>query len=113
MIDKGKLRKRLDAMLELPSDWDGFGTEPLNPKVHTVAHNLFDLLSESLFGLKIFVGPIDAGSLYLEFDLNRKIIEMTIMEDGMIHYNEIIAGVEVGSGSFFLEKSHLDALLSG
>lgn len=100
-------------MLILPVDWDGFGTSPICDKVHNIATQMLNFLPESLFGLQIFVGVNNEGSLYLEFDLNRKTVEMTILEDGTIHYDEIIAGVIVGSGSFLLTKEHLNRIVAG
>lgn len=112
MIDKKSLIERLKAMVELPSDWDGFGTEPLDPRVYSVASKLIDIVPDSCFGLQIFVGVNNPGSLYLEFDLNRKRIEMTILDTGIIHFDETIAGNLVGSGSFHLSADAVKELLN-
>lgn len=111
MIDKDTLRRRLDAMVHLPEDWDGFGTGPISEKVFIVANQLVDFLGESLFGCQFFVGVQTPGSLFIEFDLNRKILEMTIAPDGLIHCDEFIAGKHCGSDSFYLDRDRLQSLL--
>jgi hypothetical protein len=112
VINKNKLTSRLDEMLMLPLDWDGFGTTPISPKVHCIARQMIEFLPVTLYGLKIFVGVNNEGSLFMEFDLNHKFVEMTIMPDGTIHYDEVVAGVQIGSGSFYLNKEQLDSILS-
>lgn len=111
MIDRDMLRKRLDMMVHLTEDWDGFGTSPINEKVFLVASELVNFLSDSLFRCQMFVGVQTPGSLYIEFDLNRKLIEMTIAPDGLIHCDEYIAGIHSGSDSFYLNRTHLQSLL--
>lgn len=112
VIDKNALLERLDRMLELPHDWDGWGSEPISDKVHKIGREIVESLNESIFGVKIFVGVQIDQSLYLEFDLVHKRIEMTVGPDGIISFEEIMGTVPVASGSFFMNPKTLNDILS-
>lgn len=111
MINKAALQKRLDKMVELAPDWDGFDSQPITDKVHHTATRMLDSLSEAVFGMQIFVGVITPGSLYIEFDLNHKLVEVTISPDGMMFCEEYMAGVHCGSAVFVPDADKLREIL--
>jgi hypothetical protein len=112
MIDRKNLISRLEMMAELPPDWDGFGSISVDPKVVIIGKQLINMLPNSTHDVKIFVGVNNPGSLYMEVDLKRKLVEITILNDGVLHFHEIAAGQIVGNGACFLTQSSVEDLLS-
>jgi hypothetical protein len=109
-----KMKERLDQMMWLPADWDGFGTVTITQKVYGLGKQLLDFVepNTNITDIRVMVGVDPPESLFVTVNLGSRLIEMTITNDGMVLYDEFIGSIGVGSGSFYISKQMVESILS-
>lgn len=112
-LDKKALKDRIEQMFWLEKDWDGCGSLPISKKVYDISKQMIDLIDVNTeVKIKIFVGVVVEGSLYLEANRGDNKIELTVNPDGIIDYNEINNDNIVSSGTFVLSPETINSILA-
>jgi len=113
-MDFKYLNDRLDQMVWLLPDWDGFGSVPITSKVYDVGKHLLSLIegNNNITSFKIFVGVDEPGTLVIYAKMCNHSVDMIIKTDGSIDYEEFQTGKSIGNGSFYLSKSVLETIFS-
>jgi len=83
MIDKKLCMKTLDEFAAFKYDWDSYGAEPFNKKHLNKVKSFINDLKEDI--PQPWVVPCLNGSIQLEWNINKKHLEIEITEE-----NEII-----------------------
>lgn len=112
MVNKDKLYTRLEEMLNLPSDWDGCGSEPIKSNVYAICKKIVEFIHPEVDSVKFFVGITTPGTASVEIIYLLKTFEFTITLDGTIFFDEYLADIHLGSGSFFISRKKLQEILS-
>lgn len=100
-------------MLCLTENWDGFGTGPISDPVYRIAKRLVILLDrDDVKEARVFVGVNTPGSLFVVVDQLCRQIEMTVVDNGDIFFDEFIGGVYSGAGMFVMSDERIEALLN-
>jgi hypothetical protein len=102
-------------MRNLPADWDGFGTGPICQKSHDVGVDFFQFLGsfKGILSISIVVGVETEGTLLSDIHLDDRVIKIEIDCEGVTHYDDIVGGVNIGSGSFYFTQDAVRELLNG
>ena len=113
-MDFKKLQDRLDQMVWLPPNWDGFETAPINPKVYDISKKMIEYLNDNhnVMNIHILVGVDIPGSLIAVVHIDSRYVEMVVTPSGTIDYEEFMASIRVGSGSFYLSKTMIDSIFN-
>ena len=77
--------KRLNEVLELPENWDSYGSRPVT---RVAGDRAMEILTRSdiEYFLAPRVVPVSGGGLQLEWKSNNRSLEIEILDDGSIEY---------------------------
>lgn len=112
-LNKKSLFDRLDLMFWLPENWDGFGTPPICKTVYNLTHEMIEYIEVDV-DMNIYVGVEPEGSLFS--DIRRpqdKIcrVELRVLPDGKIEYEEIRNSKVLNAGAFILSYETINDIL--
>jgi hypothetical protein len=110
--NKENLIDRLDKMFWLERDWDGFGTGPICKKSHDVAIQMINYIEVDVT-IKVFVGVEPEGSVFVEITKQDSPtrIELVVMPDGSIEYEELQEAKLISRGGFLLSFEAINEIL--
>lgn len=113
-MEISKLRERLEQMVWLPPNWDGFESIAITEKVYEVGKLLLTMLeaNHNVSSIQILVGVEPVGSLLVLVKIDNRHLEMTVQQTGAIIYEEYMGRLHLGSGSFYLSKAMLDSIIN-
>ena len=111
-MTKIQLLSRLDEMVWLPPDWDGFGTGAISFKAYSVASQIVEW-SHDKYNLNLFVAIEPEGGLEGTLIYRKKCWEFSIHPTkGIIEYEEWNDN-SVSYGAFIPSKQDFLALIEG
>jgi len=90
--------KKVTELAELPEDWDGYGSRPIQQKAYQQAANLLSYLSKfNLPAPQIF--PVPGGGVQFEWQNAKCGLEIEALPDGSIEYLIVDERHEMREGS--------------
>jgi len=102
-------QRQISELAQLADNWDSYGSPPLQPAAIEHASEALDCLSTlQLPSPQIF--PVPGGGIQLEFEKDRRELQIEFLPDGSIEYLKIASNGEMLEGSIPLSKGELRCL---
>jgi hypothetical protein len=112
-MTKQQLLNRVDEMMWLPPNWDGFGTGAISHKAHAITSNVIKWC-DSEFNLSVYVAVDPAGGVEGTLYFRDKRWELMIHpESGIIEFDEWCGDTFLFSGAFVPDKRQFFAAMDG
>lgn len=89
----------LEELAELPENWDGYGSPPIQPPVKKTAYQLLEFL-EKLVMPSPHVAPVSGGGLQLEWQAGKRELELEIFPNGEVSFLTVETSGEMEEGTF-------------
>ena len=90
-------QRKIAELAQLPENWDSYGSRPIRPAAIEQAADILAYLSKlNLPRPQIF--PVPGGGIQLEFQQERRELEIEILPDGSIEFL-VVEGGEMREGS--------------
>ncbi len=104
--------KKLDQLLDLPRDWDSYGSSPPSEiSVKAAVRLILDIDFEYFVSPRIV--PVSGGGVQLEWSLGSRDVEIEINDEGSAEYLECSLGKPIEEGPISLvEVSQVRSLLT-
>lgn len=112
MPNKNKLKNRLEQMLLLPDDWNGYGGKPISEAAHDTSQDIINMIPPEV-KVSIAPGVIIDGSVSMFSIFEERRVEILVDTDGRITYEIEDFGGESSEGELNLSSSSLRMLLVG
>jgi hypothetical protein len=89
--------KRLSELVQLPDNWDGYGSPRLQPAVVSAAFDLLRTLSAfHLPSPELF--PVSGGGLQFEWQADKCELEIEVLPEGLLEFLIVDAKGEMREG---------------
>jgi hypothetical protein len=89
--------KRLNKVLSLPENWDGYGSRPPTQAAANTAMDLIISINiDDLVPLRVV--PVSGGGIQLEWETSTRALELEILDGGTIEYLKTEDGTPVDEG---------------
>lgn len=104
--------RTLARLIQLPGNWDSYGSLPIQPPAYFGALWLLLVLNDTAVSAP-HIGPVSDGGIQLEWQLAGRELELEILPDGTIGYLSVNDRGEIETGDVEVGDTAQVQLLTG